>query len=101
MEALRGWQHSQHNPIGSVKRVRVTNTFHFIDLLPTCLAFQLDFYFIDLLPTCLAFQLDLGPPPPPPPFPDGFVPPTTEAEKEPENQQAAEPQPPAIDPIID
>ncbi|KAE8684298.1 Mediator of RNA polymerase II transcription subunit 6 [Hibiscus syriacus] len=43
----------------------------------------------------------LGQAPPPPPFPDGFVPPTTEVEKDPENQQAAEPQPPALDPIID
>ncbi|KAE8729089.1 Mediator of RNA polymerase II transcription subunit 6 [Hibiscus syriacus] len=48
-----------------------------------------------------SLQRKLGPAPPPPPFPDGFIPPTTEAEKEPENQQAAEPQPPALDPIID
>lgn len=45
--------------------------------------------------------MQLPPAPPPPPFPDGFVPPTTEADKEPENQQTAEPQPPAVDPIID
>ncbi|KAB2008013.1 hypothetical protein ES319_D10G069000v1 [Gossypium barbadense] len=48
-----------------------------------------------------SLQRKLPPAPPPPPFPDGFVPPTTEAEKEPENQQTAEPQPPAVDPIID
>ncbi|KAB2061172.1 hypothetical protein ES319_A10G068000v1 [Gossypium barbadense] len=48
-----------------------------------------------------SLQRKLPPAPPPPPFPDGFVPPTTEADKEPENQQTAEPQPPAVDPIID
>ena len=49
------------------------------------------------------FKLQLPPAPPPPPFPDGFIPAaTTEAEKDPENQQAVEPQPHAIvDPIID
>lgn len=46
--------------------------------------------------------LQLPPAPPPPPFPEGYAPPQTEeAEKDPETQQTAEPQPPAIDPIID
>ncbi|KAK9266045.1 hypothetical protein L1049_017801 [Liquidambar formosana] len=43
----------------------------------------------------------LPPAPPPPPFPEGYIPPTTEAEKGHEAQQAAEPQLPPIDPIID
>lgn len=48
------------------------------------------------------FKLQLPPAPPPPPFPDGFIPSaTTEAEKDPEDQQAVEAQPPAVDPIID
>ncbi|XWS12022.1 hypothetical protein CRYUN_Cryun37aG0054700 [Craigia yunnanensis] len=47
------------------------------------------------------FKLQLPPAPPPPSFPDGFNPPATEAEKDPENQQAVEAQPPAVDPIID
>ncbi|KAF8407125.1 hypothetical protein HHK36_006250 [Tetracentron sinense] len=39
---------------------------------------------------------------PPPPFPEGYVPPpTVEAKKGPETQQAAEPQLPPLDPIID
>ncbi|XP_022715075.1 mediator of RNA polymerase II transcription subunit 6-like [Durio zibethinus] len=48
-------------------------------------------------------RLDMIPPAPlPPPFPDGFIPPkTTEVEKDPENQQEVEPQPPVVDPIID
>ncbi|MBA0793629.1 hypothetical protein Gohar_018022 [Gossypium harknessii] len=49
-----------------------------------------------------SLQRKLPPAPLPPPFPDGFVPPSTaEAEKDPENQQTAEPQPSAVDPIID
>ncbi|GAV75935.1 Med6 domain-containing protein [Cephalotus follicularis] len=44
----------------------------------------------------------LPPAPPPPPFPEGYIPAlTSEAEKGPETQQAGEPQPPPIDPIID
>lgn len=38
--------------------------------------------------------------PPPPPFPEGYTPPTTEAEKNAETQQAAD-SVPSIDPIID
>ncbi|XP_021294158.1 mediator of RNA polymerase II transcription subunit 6 [Herrania umbratica] len=49
-----------------------------------------------------SLQRKLPPAPPPPPFPEGFIPPATaEAEKDPENQQAIETQPPVIDPIID
>ncbi|KAK9281376.1 hypothetical protein L1049_004276 [Liquidambar formosana] len=48
-----------------------------------------------------SLQRKLPPAPPPPPFPEGYIPPTTEAEKGPETQQAAEPLLPPIDPIID
>ncbi|KAK9231608.1 hypothetical protein WN943_021846 [Citrus x changshan-huyou] len=49
-----------------------------------------------------SLQRKLPSAPPPPPFPEGYAPPQTEeAEKDPETQQTAEPQPPAIDPIID
>ncbi|GAU42237.1 hypothetical protein TSUD_351470 [Trifolium subterraneum] len=44
----------------------------------------------------------LPPAPAPPPFPEGYVPPSTaETEKGPETQEAAEPQAPTVDPIID
>lgn len=46
--------------------------------------------------------MQLPPAPPPPQFPEGYAPPpTAEGEKGPETQQAAEPQLPALDPIID
>lgn len=49
-----------------------------------------------------SLQRKLPPAPPPPPFPEGYAPPpTSEAEKGPEDQQSSEPQPPALDPIID
>uniref|UniRef100_A0A2C9W3P1 Mediator of RNA polymerase II transcription subunit 6 n=1 Tax=Manihot esculenta TaxID=3983 RepID=A0A2C9W3P1_MANES len=47
-----------------------------------------------------SLQRKLPPAPPPPPFPDGYVLPTTEAEKGAETQQGVESQPP-VDPIID
>ncbi|OVA14465.1 Mediator complex [Macleaya cordata] len=48
-----------------------------------------------------SLQRKLQPAPPPPPFPEGYVPPTSEADKGTENQQATEPQLPPLDPIID
>ncbi|KAJ4977525.1 hypothetical protein NE237_002631 [Protea cynaroides] len=49
-----------------------------------------------------SLQRKLPPAPPPPPFPEGYAPPVApEAEKGPETQQAAEPQLPTFDPIID
>ncbi|KAM0938219.1 putative transcription regulator MED6 family [Dioscorea sansibarensis] len=49
-----------------------------------------------------SLQRKLPPTPPPPPFPEGYAPPpTSEAEKVPDEQQNAEPQPPPADPIID
>ncbi|KAF2301091.1 hypothetical protein GH714_020025 [Hevea brasiliensis] len=47
-----------------------------------------------------SLQRKLPPAPPPPPFPDGYVLPTTEAEKGAETQQGVESQP-SVDPIID
>lgn len=50
--------------------------------------------------TCCLVQLP--PAPPPPPFPEGYVPPpTAEAEKGTETQEAAETQAATADPIID
>ncbi|KAI3908720.1 hypothetical protein MKW98_029270 [Papaver atlanticum] len=48
-----------------------------------------------------ALQRKLQPAPPPPPYPEGYVPPTSEADKGPDNPESAEPQPPPLDPIID
>ncbi|WVZ26099.1 hypothetical protein V8G54_004643 [Vigna mungo] len=49
-----------------------------------------------------SLQRKLPPAPPPPPFPEGYVPPpTAEAEKGTETQEAAETQAPTADPIID
>ncbi|KAI3426647.1 Mediator of RNA polymerase II transcription subunit 6 (Mediator complex subunit 6) [Psidium guajava] len=47
-----------------------------------------------------SLQRRLPPAPLPPPFPEGYTPPTTEAEKNAETQQAAD-SVPSIDPIID
>ncbi|RZC63901.1 hypothetical protein C5167_025651 [Papaver somniferum] len=48
-----------------------------------------------------ALQRKLQPAPPQPPYPEGYVPPASEADKGPENPESAEPQPPPLDPIID
>lgn len=45
-------------------------------------------------------QRKLQPAPPPPPYPEGYVPPASEEDKEAENQQTTEAQQP-LDPIID
>ncbi|KAF5184811.1 Mediator of rna polymerase ii transcription subunit [Thalictrum thalictroides] len=47
-----------------------------------------------------SLQRKLPPAPPPPPYPEGYTPPTSEVEKDSDNQQAAEAQVP-VDPIID
>ncbi|KAG9456535.1 hypothetical protein H6P81_001043 [Aristolochia fimbriata] len=48
-----------------------------------------------------SLQRKLPPAPPPPPFPEGYVPPPSDADKGPDGQQQAEQQVPPVDPIID
>ena len=46
------------------------------------------------------FSLQIGAAPPPPPYPEGYVPPSAEQEKAPDDVLASE-APPQLDPIID
>ncbi|KAK9110880.1 hypothetical protein Scep_018399 [Stephania cephalantha] len=62
----------------------------------------IDFKELKRLDLILAsLQRKLPPAPPPPPFPEGYTPPTTEADKDTEKHQGAGSQLPTLDPIID